>query len=109
MSTLEGILDSVERMIDTKRNRIARILLDNGFSQEDDRSGHDIYAKNGEQVIFGEKVTYICGGIPLVMEYKYAADYFFPKTFKSSNIVEHYSSRASKRLRNLIGENSQEI
>ena len=105
-----SILDSVEAIIDTKRNRIARILEDNGFSLEDDKSGQDIYARNGEQVIFGEKVTYICGGIPLVMEYKYAADYFFPKTFESSNFVEHYSSRASKWLRrNLIGENSQEI
>jgi len=103
------ILDSIEAMIDTKRNRIARRLRDNGFSPESGERGEEIYVKGSDVVIFGEKVTYISEGIPLVMEYKYAADYFFPKTFEGSNIVEHYSSRASKRLRNLIHENSQGI
>jgi len=110
MGTLGEILDSVERTIDTKRNRITRILEDNDFSPEKGEHGEEIYVRGSDLVIFGEKVTYISGGIPLIMEYKYAADEFFPKTYKSSNIVEHYSNRAIKwARRNLIGENSQEI
>ena len=101
---LEAILDSVERVIDTKRNRIARRLLDNGFTQEQGENGDEIYARGREHVIFSKDVTYVSGGIPLVMDYKYAADKFFPMTFPCSNIVEHYSSRASRRLRNLINE-----
>jgi len=110
MSNLEGILDSVERRIDTKRNRIQRILLDNGFYPEKGEDDKEVYVRGSDFVIFGEEVTYYSGGLPLVMDYKEAADNFFPGTFPSSNIAGHYFSRASKwARRNLLGENSQEI